>query len=96
MDFVLFVTYGCLAEIIDRPCRAARSPFPAQRLSRTRKATMHCLRRFLCSSEAATAVEYCVMLALIFLTLLAAVIVFGLESNQLWLTIGGELEQANS
>ncbi len=48
---------------------------------------MSFIAKFLKEKEAATAVEYAVMLAMILLTVLAAITVFGNKENSLWNSI---------
>ncbi len=45
---------------------------------------MACFRRFLREEEAATAVEYAVMLGLILMTVIGAIGTFGANSGNLW------------
>jgi Flp pilus assembly pilin Flp len=50
---------------------------------------MSSIARFLKNEEAATAVEYSVMLAMILLTAFAAISAFGARTSGLWDTIRG-------
>ena len=45
---------------------------------------MACFRRFVREEEAATAVEYAVMLGLILMTVIGAIGTFGANSGSLW------------
>jgi pilus assembly protein Flp/PilA len=54
---------------------------------------MHLLLRLFRNDEAATAVEYAVMLALIILVALAAIANFGLQSSTVW---SGNAEKLDS
>jgi pilus assembly protein Flp/PilA len=49
---------------------------------------------FLRNEDAATAVEYAVMLAMILLTAIVAVASFGTQTGGMWGSIGGKLDDA--
>ena len=51
--------------------------------------------RFLHREDAATAVEYAVLLALILLTAIGAIVVFGQAANQTWNNNNASLKAAN-
>lgn len=53
---------------------------------------MKAIRSFLQADEAATAVEYAVMLAMIIMTAIAAISSFGSSTNGLWGAIDGDLD----
>ncbi len=53
------------------------------------------LCQFLRGDDAATAVEYAVMLALILLVVFAAVIALGQGANQSWTNSGNKLDAVN-
>jgi len=55
---------------------------------------MNILKNFLCEEEAATAIEYAVMLALIILTCLAAIGSFGGQVNVMFNNIDSEMDNA--
>lgn len=52
---------------------------------------MKAIRNFLVAEDAATAVEYAVMLAMILVTCIAAISSFGSSTNGLWGKIDGDL-----
>lgn len=54
------------------------------------------LTRFLCEEEAASAVEYAVMLALILMVVLGAVAAVGAEGGGLWSGINEDLTARDS
>lgn len=53
---------------------------------------MNAIRNFLRDEDAATAVEYAVMLAMIIMTAIAAISSFGASTNGLWGNIDTELD----
>jgi pilus assembly protein Flp/PilA len=56
---------------------------------------MNLLLRFLRNDEAATAVEYAVMLALILLVAIAAIASFGQQTSTVWSNNNSELENVH-
>lgn len=52
---------------------------------------MQVIARFLINEEAATAVEYAVMLAMILMSIFAAVAAFGQQAGGMWSGIGNNL-----
>ena len=53
---------------------------------------MKCLCQFLCDSEAATAVEYAVILALILMSVLGAIGAVGAQTGGMWSDIRGQMQ----
>ena len=53
---------------------------------------MSALKRLLNNEEAATAVEYAVMLALILMAVFASIVLVGTETSALWTTIDTDME----
>ncbi len=57
---------------------------------------MQSLIRFLCEEEAATAVEYAVMLAMVLVAAFGAVSAFGFQTGELWGGIQDDLMELES
>lgn len=55
---------------------------------------MRCVARFFRDEEAATAVEYSVMLALILMTVLSSITILGIQVGDLWGDISNSITKA--